>query len=125
MKKWLIIAHGSRLDESNQEVIQLSQSLAATLNVKQKDIHYAFLELARPSIPEGLQNCINEGGTHIVVLPYFLTNGTHVKNDIPHIIRTEKEKYAHVKIDLCQHIGAVDSIKSVILDQLSAHNMSI
>ena len=42
-----------------------------------------FLELAEPSIPDGIQRCIDAGATEVVVVPYFLSAGRHVSEDIP------------------------------------------
>ena len=43
----------------------------------------AFLELAEPSIPQGLAQCLALDAEEIIVFPYFLAAGTHVADDIP------------------------------------------
>ncbi len=56
-KALLIVAHGSRKDESNNEIFQLAENISHKTN--SFDIVEAFfLELAKPSIPEGIQSCI-------------------------------------------------------------------
>ena len=68
-------------------------------------IHSAFLELADPLIPFGLQKCIDEGAESINVLPYFLNSGRHVTEDIPTIVNSFKENTS-VEINITPHIGS-------------------
>ena len=68
-------------------------------------IHSAFLELAEPLIPTGLQQCIDDGAESIDVLPYFLNAGRHVTEDIPAIVNSFKENTS-VEINIKPHIGS-------------------
>ena len=74
----LIVAHGSRRQASNEEVRALARRLAAAQHPDIGEIEVAFLELAEPSIADGLTNCVNKGAKEIAVFPYFLAAGTHV-----------------------------------------------
>ena len=54
MKALLLIAHGSRRQQSNDEVIELADKLKKN-SVGQYDIiHAGFLELAETLIPDGI-----------------------------------------------------------------------
>ena len=79
----LLVAHGSRRAASNTEVAQLAEQLQFNLQGDFAMVEAAFLELAGPSIPEGIQLCAESGVKNIVVLPYFLNTGRHVAEDIP------------------------------------------
>ena len=92
MESLLVVAHGSRVQESNDEVGALVSQLA-TLDSQYDCIECAFLEFAKPSIPDGLRQLIAAGAGHIVVLPYLLSAGRHVITDIPNeidIVRKEQ-----------------------------------
>lgn len=121
MKELLIIAHGSRREASNDEV----RCLAARLNGNQESpfnrASCAFLELADPLIPEGLERCISNGATEITVLPYFLAAGRHVVTDIPEEMRPVIEKYPGVKIDLIDHLGASDAMLDFIVQHTTTN----
>jgi sirohydrochlorin ferrochelatase len=54
MKTLLLVVHGSRRQESNQEVRQIAGQLRDLENQYDR-IECAFLELAEPSIPDGLR----------------------------------------------------------------------
>ncbi len=118
MKSLLVIAHGSRRSHSNTEVLDLVAALKASL----KDSDYiaveaAFLELAEPDIPTGIQTCVDVGSTQIDILPYFLSAGRHVSEDIPEFIQTAKTQHPAVQFHTLNHFGAMPEL-ALLLSQL-------
>lgn len=110
----LIIAHGSRREASNDEVRRLAARVR-DLRVPGIDhVEVAFLELAEPSIAEGLKCCVAQGATEIVVLPYFLAAGTHVAQDIPDWLSAFAQAHPQVRIHLAPHLGASDALPQAI-----------
>lgn len=84
----IIIAHGSRRQESNDEVRDFGSALAARLGPRRYQLYVtAFLELAEPSIPEAVRQCLAAGCREIHILPYFLSTGRHVHEDVPRLAR--------------------------------------
>lgn len=112
----LIVAHGSRRQASNTEVMHLGEQVRARLGKGINDVSVAFLELAEPSIPEGLAGCVARGASEIVVVPYFLAAGTHVSNDIPEAIGHFLAEHPGIKVRLAQHLGASSILPGIILD---------
>ncbi len=115
MKALLLIAHGSRRKQSNEEVINLAEKLHQRCSSEFPIIHGGFLELATPLIPDGIEQCINEGATSITVLPYFLNSGRHVVEDIPRIVDETGEKFPAVPITIAQHLGASDLMIDLLI----------
>ena len=62
MKSLLLVAHGSRRQASNEEVRELTARLAEHAGAAYGYVDCGFLELAEPSIPEGIQRCIDAQG---------------------------------------------------------------
>lgn len=116
MKSLLVVAHGSRREESNQEVRQIVEHLRDHESDYQR-IDCAFLELAEPSIPDGLRALIHAGSDEIVVLPYFLSAGRHVAADIPDEIDLVRRENPAVPICLAPYLGAAPGIVSLLLSQ--------
>ena len=114
-KHLLLIAHGSRRQASNDEVRQLAERVAAQRGPDIDAVEVAFLELAEPSIPEGLARCVAGGATEIVVFPYFLAAGTHVVSDIPEAVNAFRTEHPQVRVRLTSHLGASDALPSAIL----------
>ena len=91
----LLMDHGSRNPASNARLERLAELYQLTLDgnddsTQPKDcemiVAAAHMEIAQPSIPEGLQTLLEAGVDEIVCHPYFLSPGRHVQEDIPEIV---------------------------------------
>jgi sirohydrochlorin ferrochelatase len=116
MKKLLIAAHGSRLSSSNDELQLLVEKVSANLDDAFDGVEVAFLEFASPSIDNVLVDFFKSQATEVVVLPYFLSAGIHVMNDIPREIQKALDQWPDKKITVLPHIGALDTMASVIVE---------
>lgn len=115
MPSLLIIAHGSRRAASNDEVRALAEIVRAEAGAAYDHIETAFLELAEPSIPDGLATLAAKGATEIVAFPYFLAAGTHVAQDIPEEIAGFTAEHPAVTVRLAPHLGASPTLPAAIL----------
>ncbi len=120
MNALLVVAHGSRRRQSNDEVRELARKLLAQCTGEYPVVETAFLELAEPSIPQGIARCLEQGADNIIVLPYFLNSGTHVMKDIPDIVDRERARYSHVTIQIARHLGASERMLDLLID--TAHS---
>lgn len=116
IKALLIVAHGSRRQRSNEEIKQLSACVARQAGSRFAEVRCAFLELAEPSIPEGIDSCIAAGATEVVVMPYFLSAGRHVVEDVPTIVQRKQAEYPDVKICFSTYLGASSVMPQLILE---------
>jgi len=83
VKAVLLIDHGSRRDAANQIVV----AVAATVRETHGGIvEHAHMELAPPSIADGVTACVEAGATELVAVPYFLGPGRHVTEDVPRLV---------------------------------------
>ena len=117
MRFLLLIAHGSRRVESNDSVVQTAEALGIDRNVDFDAVRWAFLEMAQPSIPEAIDQCVCEGALEIVVLPYFLSPGNHVTRDIPEVLSTKRSQYPSLTITCLDYFGSSPAIS----DWLAQH----
>lgn len=117
MRALLLIAHGSRREQSNDEVRQLTDRLRAQSGGRFDRVECAFLELAEPSIPDGIEQAVAAGAEEVVVLPYFLSAGRHVAKDIPDEVRGKQAQHSQVRIHIAPYLGAADGITEILLDQ--------
>ncbi len=75
----LLIAHGSRVAEANDDL----RHVAGQLVSRGHPIAVAsFLELAEPGMIAGGRECVAAGAGVVVMVPYFLSAGTHVTRDL-------------------------------------------
>ena len=120
MKHLLIVAHGSRRAESNDEVRHLAALLREQAGKRFDDVDCAFLEIAEPSIPDGIECSVRRGATEVVVMPYFLSAGRHVAEDIPREVTMKQDEHPQVRIHIAPYLGAAGGIARLMLDQAEA-----
>lgn len=119
MKALLLIAHGSRRRASNDEIARLAERLRRKAGDRFHCVRHAFLELAEPSIADGIQQCIDAGAGEVYALPYFLAEGNHVAEDIPAEIAGKQKECPAVKIHLCDYLGQADESVADLLLQIA------
>ncbi len=115
MKGLLLVAHGSRRYESNEEVRHLTAVLQSKVGNQIGTVECAFLELTDPSISEGIDLCIGKGASHVVVLPYFLASGRHVVEDIPAEIAIKQQDHPEVKLEIAPYLGMAPGLSDLLL----------
>ena len=123
MRCLLVVAHGSRRAASNEEVVCLVEKLASKVSAQFDRTMAAFLELAEPSIVDGVDRLVEQGATEIIVFPYFLAAGKHIAKDIPEEIAIATKKHPSVSIHVTSYLGAseglVDHMDSFLSAQLA------
>lgn len=76
----LLIAHGSRHQPANDDLIALAGRLEAAGDFA--IVEPCFLELAGPDIPAGGGRCVARGASLVLMVPYFLATGVHIVRDL-------------------------------------------
>ena len=118
MKALLIVAHGSRRKESNDEVRRLATRIDENSGPAFDLVASAFLEISSPQIDSAVADLEEDGATTIKVFPYFLAAGTHVVNDIPRLIKEAEEHHPGIHFEILPHLGALQGISTLILNQI-------
>ena len=111
----LLVAHGSRLPDANAEVARLTEQLREASGDRFEIVAHAFLEIAEPDIPSGIDVCIEQGAAQLWVLPYFLAAGRHVRDDVPALLDQARERHPQAAIYLCEHLGAEAGLPELLL----------
>ena len=76
----LLIAHGSRHQSANDDLHALTARFAAS--GEYPIVEACFLELAEPDLPTGGDRCVARGATRVLMIPYFLSAGVHLRRDL-------------------------------------------
>jgi sirohydrochlorin ferrochelatase len=117
MKAVLLVSHGSRSPKTKDEISLLVNSLRQRL--PDHIVEFAFLEIEHPSIPEGIERCITQGATELLVALNFLNAGRHVDTDIPAIVNLARKKYPEVKFSTTKPIGQHQQIPNLFIDLIN------
>jgi len=111
----LLVAHGSRREESNIEIVSLSEKISKFESKEFNKVMPAFLEFASPSIPEAIKECAEVGATKVTILPYFLSAGVHITRDIPNEITEASKGIQGLEIKVVDYFGSRDEIAQILL----------
>ncbi|BAO45352.1 sirohydrochlorin chelatase [Thiolapillus brandeum] len=117
MNALLVVAHGSRRETSNEEVRKLCRRIEQEAAGEEFFLVRAgFLELAEPSIPEGIGQCVEAGADRVVVLPYFLSAGRHVSEDIPAEVEEARRLHPKASIVLAPYLGSAPGVSRLLVE---------
>jgi len=111
----LLVAHGSRRQESNLEIESLSKKIAKIDSKEFDKVMPAFLEFASPSIPEAIKKCSEIGAAKVTILPYFLSAGVHITRDIPNEISEASQNTPGLDIQIANYFGSRDEIAEILM----------
>ncbi|MHB9022705.1 MAG: sirohydrochlorin chelatase [Armatimonadota bacterium] len=112
----IVIGHGSRSAEATEQfhtIIDMLRKLHPDASVLP-----AFMELAQPRLPEAIALAAAHGAKTIIVLPCFLFQGIHIKEDIPEMLADLKEKHPDVTVHFGRPIGSDPRIAEILSDRL-------
>jgi sirohydrochlorin ferrochelatase len=111
---YIVFAHGSSIESANEAVRTVATEMAQRggLNI----VEAAFLEGGQPSLAGALASMADRV-THVVVVPYFLTLGLHLKRDLPRLIDEVKQTHPNVRIDVAPPLDRHPSMVDILLDR--------
>ena len=99
----LLIAHGSRRNEANEDLSFLAERMRG---LGEYDlVQTSFLELAEPCIVTGGRLCVEQGAETVILLPYFLSAGVHVREDLVKAQSALRDQFPRVEFLLAEPLG--------------------
>jgi sirohydrochlorin ferrochelatase len=107
----LLIAHGSRQPEANDDLHHVAEEMRRrgySITVA------SFLELADPGIDDGGARCVAEGADRIILLPYFLSAGVHVRRDLAAARDRLANRFPGVDVRLAEPLGRHPALLDVV-----------
>ena len=77
-------------------------------------VEVAFLELTPPLLPEAIENLISRQCTRITIVPVFLAQGGHLKNDVPRMLDELRNRFPGTSLELWPTLGEADPVLDAI-----------
>ncbi|MCK9197278.1 MAG: CbiX/SirB N-terminal domain-containing protein [Syntrophales bacterium] len=108
----ILMGHGSRVPGAGEGMEKVAQWLKEKRSGTMIEICY-MSELG-PHFPEILEKCVREGADKIIVMPYFLHLGIHLREDIPAMMGKEAKKYPGLTLILGRHLGFDESLAELV-----------
>lgn len=111
----LLIAHGSRNPQANQDLVWLAEEL------RERGfplVEPSYLELAPPDILTGGRACVAKGATEVLMVPYFLAAGVHVREDLTEAQAALSQEFPQVAFKLAGHLGRHPSMVDLVVSRI-------
>lgn len=112
----LLIAHGSRRKDANDDLVHLADEVKRRGRYDLVEI--AYLEVTPPTIADGGRACARAGATRVLMLPYFLSAGNHVTEDLERHRRDLSVEFPATEFVLCAPLGLHPLIVDVVCERL-------
>ena len=112
----LLIAHGSRRAEANQELVDLAKRLLT--DGTYAIVEPSFLELAEPGIVAGGTACVENGANIVLMVPYFLSAGIHIRRDRTEARDELATKFPHISFRLGQPLGPHTLLDNLVRERI-------
>ena len=111
----LLIAHGSRRREANADLDHLAEQLRrrGTYAV----VLTSYLELTEPTIADAGAACVADGAARVILLPYFLSAGVHVREDLADARIELARRFPDVEFLLAEPLGRHPLLEEVVLQR--------
>src|SRR5919201_64873 len=111
---FLVIAHGSRQAEANADLYHVVDGLRQRGHAV---VEAAFLELAEPDIAEAGRRCVAQGAAVVVLVPYFLSAGVHVRRDLTEARAQLASRFPAVDFRLAEPLGRHPLLLEVVAER--------
>ncbi len=112
----VIIAHGSR----SEDFVLTFKDIVDAVKLSNENfdiIKAASMEINKPSIEEVVEDLYNQNVSNIVIVPYFLFKGVHLKRDISDKISVLSEIYKDVEFKFAEPLGFDESIVKLLINR--------
>ena len=116
MTAFIVFAHGSRIESANLAVRDVARQMAAS---GQHIVEAAFLELGQPDLAGATERLITRGATRVIVIPYFLTLGTHLHRDLPRLVEAISRQHQNIEMQVTAPLDGHPALVEALLDRAS------
>ncbi|MEM0366939.1 MAG: CbiX/SirB N-terminal domain-containing protein [Candidatus Nitrosocaldus sp.] len=111
----LLIGHGS----SDHDARRVFRLIGDRLKQYYRSLGICFLELDEPDIHDGIRIMLEREPKLLILMPYFLHNGEHMKHDIREDIEKALEEFKpSCSVIMAKHLGVDRRIAKVIMERV-------
>ncbi len=111
----VLLAHGSRDARWAQPFQAVRERVAAAL--PGTPVQLAYLEHMTPDLAMAIDAVIAAAASAALVVPLFLGQGSHVREDLPRLVKAQQERYPALAVRLAGAAGEAPGV----LDAVAAY----
>lgn len=114
----LLMGHGSRIPEANQALYAIAAMVR--LGTGSEIVEVAFREQHAPNIQKGIDRCVAQGATRVLLYPYFLFAGAHVLEDLPAEMEEAARRHPGLEMVLGEPLGVHPKLGEIVCERIGA-----
>jgi sirohydrochlorin ferrochelatase len=112
----ILFAHGSAVEDANEGVRKLARRIQRQGGYAY--VRASFLGPGKPELGPAIAEAVARGFRRIVVIPYFLTLGIHLRRDLPRLVAVEKKKHPGLEIQVGRSLEDHPEMASLVLSRI-------
>ncbi len=109
----VLIGHGS----SDKNAHDAFMHAASAIRPHYRNVHPCFLELDKPNIEEGIAQAVSSSPKVILMMPYFLHRGAHIKTDVIKDVSAALEKHDYKDAFMARHLGVDEKLVDLVVER--------
>jgi precorrin-8X/cobalt-precorrin-8 methylmutase len=109
----VLIGHGSSDKNAHDAFVHAANAITPYY----RNVEFCFLELDRPNIEDGIGRAV-AGDPHVIlIVPYFLHRGAHIKRDVIKDLNAALDKYNFKNAFMGHHLGVDEKMVDIIIER--------
>jgi hypothetical protein len=112
----ILLGHGSRVPGAGEGMEQVAR------RIREKGgffiIETCSMQRLGPKLTDALEKCVGAGAKRVIVIPYFLHAGVHMREDIPELLREEGHRHPGIEIILGKNLGYDESLADLVVRRI-------
>lgn len=113
----IILGHGSKLHKANGLISKVAKIIKK--EISGNIVEPSYLQFHQPNLSESIKKVVEKGCKKIIIVPFFLFSGNHVKRDIPQAIKKEMDRYPDCTFVFTESMGEDGRIVDIVLQKIN------
>lgn len=110
----VLIGHGSSDKNARDAFIHAADAIRP----RYRNVHFCFLELDHPNIEKGIGQAVAKNPKIILMMPYFLHRGAHIKTDVVRDVSAALEKHNFKNAFMARHLGVDEKLVDLVVERV-------
>lgn len=109
----VLIGHGSSDKNAHDAFVYAANAIRPYYRY----VEFCFLELDRPNIEEGIGRAVARNPKVILIVPYFLHKGAHIKRDVIKDLDAALDKHNFKNAFMGKHLGVDEKLVDIVIER--------
>jgi sirohydrochlorin ferrochelatase len=110
----VLIGHGSSDKNAHDAFVHSAKAIKPFY----RNVEYCFLELDKPNIQEGIRLAIAAKPQLLLIMPYFLHRGAHIKRDVIEDLNAALDRYNFKNAYVARHLGVDEKLVDIVIERV-------